>query len=120
MTFAWRDYFALACRLRKSPEPALEEASLRTAVSRFYYAAFQHAMLRAQSQIGFRPSGRASDHSALREQLRRSRYRNVAVSLEQLCRWREDCDYEPISNDISDFRTMAESAELEAQKVLTF
>lgn len=49
-SFSWSDYLSLAEELGKS----VDEASLRTAVSRIYYYVYHLALSRAESN-GFRP-----------------------------------------------------------------
>lgn len=57
--FWWTDYLDLADRLASGADA--EEARLRTAISRAYYAAF-HVAMELIVQEGFRPTGTGGDH----------------------------------------------------------
>jgi uncharacterized protein (UPF0332 family) len=62
MSFDWADYLKLAEGLQANPDmPGPREASLRTATSRAYYAAFQCAIDFAKSE-GFQPKYTGEDH----------------------------------------------------------
>jgi hypothetical protein len=63
MSFDWADYLKLAEALTRDPvSPGPEEASLRTAISRAYYAAYRNASNLAASRGEIILSGLASDH----------------------------------------------------------
>jgi len=63
MSFDWADYLKLAEALTHDPvSPGPEEASLRTAISRAYYAAHRSASNLAASRGEIIPAGLASDH----------------------------------------------------------
>lgn len=63
MSFDWADYLKLAEALMRDPiSPGPEEASLRTAISRAYYAAFRSASNLAAGRGEIIPAGLASDH----------------------------------------------------------
>lgn len=70
MSFSWEDYLQLAEGLYADPtSPGPEEAALRTAISRAYYAAYQCAFEFAREET-FNPTGRAEDHNRVREYFR--------------------------------------------------
>ena len=61
MSFDWADYLKLAEALTRDPSsPGPEEASLRTAISRAYYAAYRSASNLAASRtwLWYSPSSR--------------------------------------------------------------
>jgi len=93
MTFDWKRYNELAGFLAKNPADAdLVEACQRSAVSRYYYAAFNHAHAYCQAKLRYKSEQRASDHSGVRRALK-GHNGMVALQLEKLCGWRELCDY---------------------------
>lgn len=64
MSFEWADYLTLAEALSRNPGvPGPEEAALRTAISRAYYAAYRRALNIAVARREINPTGQASDHS---------------------------------------------------------
>ncbi|MBK9613274.1 hypothetical protein [Candidatus Amarobacter glycogenicus] len=72
MSFDWADYLKLAEALTRDPSsPGPEEASLRTAISRAYYAAYRSASNLAASHGGeIVLSGLASDHGLVIDHFR--------------------------------------------------
>ena len=96
MAFDWHDYLEFARFLQTQTGAPYEEAALRTAVSRSYYAAFGHAHEYACDYLGFtprrKPEEKSQDHGRLRSHLAKKRYA-VSVKQGQLRDWRNDCDY---------------------------
>jgi hypothetical protein len=94
MAFDWKEFLELARILGRDAEGSgHREAFLRSALGRAYYAAFCHARNYARDYLGFRPRYDGDDHGALREKLKRGKRRGVSDRLEQLRKWRNDCDY---------------------------
>ena len=99
MPFDWTEYLVLArFLLGQAGNGCDQEAGCRTVVSRAYYAAYNHARLYATAYLGFVPrtrlEERSQDHGRLRDHLRRRRRSQVAVYLEELRGWRNECDYQ--------------------------
>jgi uncharacterized protein (UPF0332 family) len=88
--FAPNDFHTLAIWL--SQQRPNDEASLRTAVSRVYYAGHLLAVQRLM-QKGWKPKGTGADHRGVIRELRARRTRNLGDRLEQLLILREHADY---------------------------
>lgn len=134
MSFRWVNYYHLACDLLKQAvqDPALRgkpeaEARLRSAVSRFYYAAYGEVSDFVRKN-GYLLSGAPSDHKNVPEYLRKIGIEEGLVELEKaaerlttLKEKRKQADYE--TDCFSRLRTnperMAESAKRLANKVLS-
>ncbi|MBN2208367.1 MAG: HEPN domain-containing protein [Candidatus Coatesbacteria bacterium] len=95
MSFDWFEYLSLAKYLSgKTEETYAQEAALRSAASRAYYAAFCCARYVAERRFGFDPTRKAEDHRLVREHFRQLRMREVAEALDKMCKWRGKCDYD--------------------------
>jgi hypothetical protein len=118
MTFAWQEYLALAQHLQdqstNSTSGISQEAALRCAVSRAYYAAFCHARNYARDHHGFKLSHGPDDHTRIREHFQRLGHVKIAQDLEQLRRWRNQCDY---NDNVSNISLMCFGAMMAAQNV---
>jgi hypothetical protein len=104
--FDWRGYLGLARTLGTGATGAsvsiqVSEATDRCAVGRAYYAAFGHARTYAIRHLGFASTGTAADHGRLAAHYRAIGMRSVAVSLEELRRWRNACDYDDVVTTLS-------------------
>ena len=63
MSFDWKDYLELARQLgESSPDEALYEACLRSAISRAYYAVFMIARTHLEENESFTPDSKRSVH----------------------------------------------------------
>ncbi len=103
MPFNWQEYLILARWLQANePPPGIgQEAAFRCAVSRAYYAAFNHASNYARDYLRFQPRMEAEDHGRLRSHLKQSRRQRTAAALDRLREWRNACDYhDPIDGDL--------------------
>jgi hypothetical protein len=101
MAFGWRDYLDLARFLGGDAVPYTQEAALRSATSRAYYAAFCHARNYARQHLGYGLMHNAQDHDGVRDHLR-SRGRSAeADSLEVLRRLRNQCDYDDVLSNLA-------------------
>jgi uncharacterized protein (UPF0332 family) len=96
MPFDWKEFLVLARALSKNPD----EASLRSAVSRAYYCAFNIAMARAEEN-GYRPKGDAT--GGMHDLLWQLYGRNQDVICQEISllgprmKWRRvKADYKPI------------------------
>lgn len=97
--FDWRDNLDLAEALRAGSTGARSvlhgsEASTRCAVGRAYYAAFGHARAYAILHLGFVSTGTGSDHGRLIAHFRTLGQRRIALRLQALRGWRNQCDYD--------------------------
>ena len=112
MSFEWEDFLDLAQELGNSPSgDRLRQAKLRSAVSRAYYASYNHAQAYYQSRYGRRPRspGPGQRHRALYEALEQSRRRNerrAGGELRTLGAHRRNADYE-FSHGPSDWQVTA-------------
>lgn len=90
MSFAPRDFYTLALWLSQN---RTDEASLRTAISRAYYAGHLLAVQKLMERRGWQPSGTGDDHRGVIRELRRGRTRHLADRLTLLLEFREHADY---------------------------
>jgi len=108
MPFDWKEYLNISRYLYgDSSIKITREGSIRTAVSRAYYAAFCHAKNYAINKFSFKPSGYGSDHSAVRICYSKTRLSAVAKLLADLYGWRQQCDY---NDQVGDIESMCDSA----------
>ena len=116
MSFDWREYLNLSRFLgRQTGNGFAQEAALRSAVSRAYYAAFCHARNYARDRHGFRPRDRAEDHSGVREHFRRRGKATISEELDSLRQLRNVCDYRDVVPNIAN---LVNAAMLRAQQVI--
>jgi hypothetical protein len=87
--FAAKDFHTLAIWLSQQ---RTDEASLRTAISRVYYAAHLLAVERLV-QKGWEPTGRRDDHMGVFRRLNRGATMQLASRLRILLELREHADY---------------------------
>ncbi len=118
MPFDWKQYLDLARELSQptTSNAGVQEARLRSAVSRAYYAAFCHARNYSRDWLKFVPNHTADDHGRLRAFLKDGQRPGIALKLDQLRPWRNDADYS--DSMTSDLATMATYAVSEASKLL--
>jgi hypothetical protein len=115
MPFDWSEYLALAQYLQgQSNSEFSQEAALRCAVSRAYYAAFCHARNYARDHHGFKPYHNPDDHPRVREHFRKLGNAKIAGDLELLRQWRNQCDYD---DNISSISLMFLGARTAAQNI---
>ncbi len=116
MSFEWKEYLALAHFLQRHSAPDLnQEAAFRSAVSRAYYAAFCHARNHARDRQGLNPAYTGDDHFLVKKHFSTRRERGVALKLDRLRQWRNQCDYE---DSVANLATLPASALQEAQLVI--
>ena len=98
MSFHWGDYLTLADSLVSAPAAlGPQEAALRAAISRAYYAAFCSARNLVRSQGEIAPSGAASDHELIAIHFRGSTdptRRRIGADLGRLRKYRNNADYD--------------------------
>lgn len=100
MSFNWADFLTFAQRLQGNPnKPGPDEAALRSATSRAYYAAFQVALNVAQEE-GYLPHYTGSDHHQVRKHFRNHNTnkirRKISTELKRLSDNRRKADYEDV------------------------
>jgi uncharacterized protein (UPF0332 family) len=97
MSFNWFDFLTLADALLRTPSsPGLEEASLRSAISRAYYAAFCSARNFARDRGEIAPTGTGRDHQLVKNHFSTSPNRirrKIGADLDRLRRRRNRADY---------------------------
>jgi uncharacterized protein (UPF0332 family) len=100
MSFDWQDYLTLAEALvRERGYLALEDACLRSAISRAYYAAFVSARNFATARDGFIPCHTGADHGRVKKHFKRSSdraRRQVGVELGRIWGHRTSADYDDV------------------------
>ena len=100
MSFDWADYLKLAEALTRDPaSPGPEEASLRTAISRAYYAAYRSASTLAAGRGEIIPTGLASDHGLVINHFRNATdpvRQKIGASLSRLRGNRNKADYDDV------------------------
>jgi hypothetical protein len=117
MSFAWIEYLALARYLQHHVNSSFaQEAALRCAVSRAYYAAYCHSRNYARDHQGFIPSNKGDDHGRVRVHFQKRGDIMVAASLDRLRQWRNACDYD---DTVSAIASLLTSAIAEAQKIFS-
>jgi len=98
MSFNWGDYLALADTLaRQSGSPGPEEAALRSAISRSYYAAFCSARNAAETRKEITPSKTGKDHELVIRHFEKSHdlhRRKIGMNLRRLRDNRNHADYD--------------------------
>lgn len=108
MNFDWHEFLTLAKGLQSQPTLlGSSEASLRSAVSRAYYAAFQCALTFA-CQEGFEPTYGESSHTYLQRYFSRHTppnptYQKISVQLNRLRTLRVKADYLPTLTSSPEF-----------------
>ena len=100
MSFNWLEYLDQARFLETLHREGLnnpgfsEEAALRSAVSRAYYAVFCHSRNYARDNQNFIPTEKSEDHRKLRRHFQKKGLINIASNLNDLRKWRNYCDYD--------------------------
>ncbi len=126
MSFDWQEYLDLARNMSgESSNPPSQEACLRCAISRAYYAAFNQTCTRMRTQEGNQgiPLDGGS-HQIVIKQLEGSRdqeRRQVGTTLSRLKRSRVQADYYADfegTNDIHQMGKKARQVTAEAQGIL--
>ena len=125
MSFDWTQFLELAKALQEDPNsPGPEEAALRTATSRAYYAAF-HVALDFVSLEGYIPKHHGEDHHGVRKHFLDKRSsdkarRKVHNELDRLYDDRRQADYEASFRGYSrgSARAMAYAAVRMAESIL--
>ncbi|HEY6331569.1 MAG TPA: hypothetical protein VI756_19750 [Blastocatellia bacterium] len=94
MAFDWSEFLQVAEFLKdKSGIGFSEEASVRSAIGRAYYAAFCHARDIAMSK-GLVLKRTGDDHIGVRDHYKSKGMAVVATKLDALRQWRGSCDYD--------------------------
>lgn len=98
MSFDWNDFLIFARSLERDPlVPGPDEAAVRSAASRAYYAAFHLAIELAETE-GFSRKRTGDDHVEIRRYYRNHQPTNksrlkIAQELERLHNKRREADY---------------------------
>lgn len=101
MNFTWDEYLSLASALAQLPNLGVsDEALMRCAISRAYYAAFCHARNYARDRHGLALRYTGDDHFLVKNHFANRRARGVAMKLDRLRDLRNQCDYGDAVNDL--------------------
>jgi uncharacterized protein (UPF0332 family) len=121
MSFDWSDYLSLAESLSQHPEaPGPEEAALRAAISRAYYAAYCTARNFAHSRGEITLTRTAGDHQLVIGHFKGSEDRgkkSIGLWLDRLRDNRNSADYDDTLT--GNPRSQAQSSIAQARNVLT-
>jgi uncharacterized protein (UPF0332 family) len=90
LAFDPKDFYELALWLVSQRQ---DEASLRTAISKVYYAAHHIAKKQLVQKMSWTPRGFGDDHSGVISKLKGSRFRSRGDELKSLQELREHADY---------------------------
>lgn len=90
MTFDPKDFYVLAQWLVDNKQ---DESSLRTAISRVYYAAHHIAVRKMIEKCSWTPKGSGDDHDGVIRELRGRRFRTQGDRLKSLLEMRQHADY---------------------------
>ena len=100
MSFNWADFLTLAGALVRDPNsPGPEEASVRSAISRAYYAAFRVARNFGRDRGEFTPTETGRDHWLVKHHFMLSSDRTrqkVGLDLDRLYDYRTSADYDDV------------------------
>ena len=98
MSFNWADYLRFAESLVSTPSsPGPEEAALRAAISRAYYAAFCSARNLAESRGEMTRARRSTDHRLVIDHFQDAPEfvrQQIGADLSRLRRFRNNADYD--------------------------
>ena len=89
MAFDWGDYLGLASTLEADKGSSFQEAALRSAVSRAYYAAYCYARNYARDQEGLLLANKPSDHGLVKRHHLKKGRADLASELDDLRQWRK-------------------------------
>lgn len=120
MSFDWSDFLKLAESLARAEiASSLEEAALRSAISRAYYAAYCASRNHARDLGGITLTGQARDHGIVKEYFKHSRVRDhkkIGAKLDHLRDNRNCADYD---DDLQgDLRALTQLSLAEAHNIL--
>jgi len=120
MSFDWREYLNLGLVLKGiQPLNFTQEAALRSSVSRIYYSCYHLALDYAITHFKYKKiTGKKAgkNHSQVREEFKKNKKYNIARRLENLHRWRKDCDYDDL---ISNLDLIASNSVDQARKIIS-
>jgi len=119
MSFTWSDFCDIAIFLRDhaGDDGIPDEAAMRCAVSRAYYAAFRHALNCARENEDYKePDESYKNHVCVRTYYHKHDKPHIKTILLRLHRWRKDADYAEPAYYITN--TSVNSAISESQKIL--
>ena len=92
--------------MRETGAGQLREATLRTAVSRAYYAAYHHTIHEMRAS-GFYPDRSGIDHAVILAHLEEQGLSEKATLLRSLRRMRNRCDYDHRAYDLGGMALIA-------------
>jgi uncharacterized protein (UPF0332 family) len=111
MIFSWKDYYTLAGQLKQQAvDSPQQEAFLRSAISRAYYASFCLARNYLCDSLGRKSAGIQDDHEFVKSQFRSLPgldYQTVAENLRRLRGYRNQADYDDELPGITNTAVMA-------------
>jgi|GraSoiStandDraft_15_1057317.scaffolds.fasta_scaffold385175_1 uncharacterized protein (UPF0332 family) len=117
MSFDWSHYLDLAQDLfRQAANSPYEDAYLRSAISRAYYATYHKARLRLYNKWGISVPADASAHSAVRKEFWQKNHKQIAATLDRMRIDRNRADY---TDSIANLATTARENIKRANQVIS-
>lgn len=111
MSFSWKDYYILAGQLKQqAADSSQQEAYLRSAISRAYYASFCLARNYLRDSLGRKSTGTLDDHEFVKNQFRNLPGQDnqaIAENLRRLRAYRNQADYDDELPSIKNTALMA-------------
>lgn len=101
MDFHWPEYLQMAkCLKDHDGKLFSQEAALRSAISRSYFAIFCCARNYARDNMDFHPQYTGDDHKELRSYFRQKNMTKQAMALDAMRQYRNQSDYEDLITNI--------------------
>jgi uncharacterized protein (UPF0332 family) len=94
MSFDWSQYLDLAQDLfSQAANSSYTDASLRSAISRAYYAAYHKARSRLYDKWGITVPADATAHATVRKEFKQKNHKQIATTLDRMRIDRNKADY---------------------------
>ena len=117
MSFDWLHYLDLAQDLfAQAAGSPYEDANLRSAISRAYYATYHKARLSLHNKWGISVPADASAHMAVRKEFKQKKQKQIAVTLDRMRIDRNKADY---NDSVANLATTARENLKRASQVIS-
>jgi len=118
--FNWKDYHKLAVKLKDRNKNKLQEACLRSAISRAYYALHNLLQNYAVEELGCRPNTEHSDLVVFYKNQSNRKLRKIGMQLDRALKNRNRCDYDNVMGMTNLKRKTKEVVNNKTQKIINF
>lgn len=116
--FDWKNYLTLASLMYAvSHIRIMSECLQRSSVGRAYYCVYNEWSIEAINKFGFVPKKNSKDHGRLRQVLKKKGLIMVAQELDELRKWRNECDY---NDHVANVKILNKNALFKARKLLSY